>query len=136
MRHLLAGCRAAGAASDDALLHVCLEHAEGLLVALDRHVERLQHPLGSVVVDDDSLLDVDRFGRHTEWLGVEAEVENEFFGRTRNAAEICIKRNCVLVGYFDTRCLLCRLPCWLRLIAVFRASILIGHDSSPYMSWC
>ena len=130
MRHLLAGCRAAGAASDDALLHVCLEHAEGLLVALDRHVERLQHALGGEVVDDDPLLDVDRLGRDAEWLRVEAEVENQLFGRAGDAAEICVERNRVLVGHFDTLGLLRR--CSWRLIAIFRAClILIGHDDSP-----
>ena len=91
MRHLLAGCRAAGAASDDALLHVCLEHAEGLLVALDRHVERLQHSLGSEVVDDDPLLHINRFGWHAEWLRVQAEIEDELFRRAGNAAEICVE---------------------------------------------
>ena len=75
-RDLLTGGWATAAAGYDALLHVCLEDAEGLFVSLDRHVERLQHALGCEVIDDDPLLHVDRFGRDAEWLRVEAEVED------------------------------------------------------------
>jgi hypothetical protein len=127
----LASCWAAAAASYYALLHVGFEDAKGLFMSLDRHVKRLQHPLGGEVVDDDPLLHVNRLGRNAEWLGVQAEVENEFFGCAGNAAEICIERNRVLVGHFDTLHLL-RLRSSLRLIAIFRAW-LIGHDNSPYM---
>ena len=83
-------------------------------------MERLQHPLGGEVVDDDPLLDVDRLGRHAERLGVQAEVENQLFGRAGDAAEICVERNRVLVGDFDTLHLLRWLRGSLRLIAIFR----------------
>ena len=77
--------------ADDALLHVGFEDAEGLLVPLDRHVQRLQHPLGGEVVGDDPLLDFDRLGRHAERLGVEAEVEDQLFGRAGDAAEVRVQ---------------------------------------------
>ena len=123
---------AAGAAADDALLHVGLQHAEGLLVALDRHVQRLQHPLGREVVGDDPLLDFDRLGRHAERLRVEAEVENQLFGRARDAAEIRVQADGVLIVHFHLHAgpLHLLLSGWAGgWFAV--GSFLIGHDDSP-----
>ena len=86
-----------------ALLHIGFQHTERLFVPLDRHVQRLQHPLGREVVDDDPLLHIDRFGRHAERLRIQAEVENEFFRRAGDAAEVCVQRDRVLIGDFHTR---------------------------------
>ena len=99
---------ARAAAADDALLHVGLQHAERLLVPLDRHVQGLQHPLGREVVGDDPLLHFDRLGRHAEGLGVEAEVEDQLLGRAGDAAEIGVQAHGVLVVHFDAlaRCML------------------------------
>jgi hypothetical protein len=129
----LTGCWAAAAARYDALLHIGLEDAKGLLVPLDGHVERLQHSLGREVVDDDPLLHVDWLGRDAEWLCVQAEVENQLFGRAGDTAEIRVERNCVLVGYFDAGRLLHLLRSSLRLVAITACLILIGHDISPSM---
>jgi hypothetical protein len=127
----LTGCWAAATACYDALLHIGLEDAEGLFVSLDGHVERLQHALGSEVIHHDPLLDVDRLSRDAEWLRVQAEVENQFFGRAGDTAEICVERNRVFVGYFDTLRLLHWLRSSLRLVAIITCLILIGHDISP-----
>jgi hypothetical protein len=123
----------ATAATHDALLHVSLEHAESLFVSLDRHVQGLQHSFGGEVVDDDPLLNVDWLSWDAKGLRIQAEVEDQLFRRARDAAEICIERNRVLVRDFNTLLLLLRLlRSSLRLIAIFRAcSILIGHDISP-----
>ena len=51
---------AAAAVADHALLHVGLQDAERLFVALNRHVQRLQHSLRGEVVRHDPLLDFDR----------------------------------------------------------------------------
>ena len=95
------------AVADDALLHVGLQHAEGLLVPLHGHVQGLQHPLGREVVGDDPLLHFDRLGRHAERLRVEAEVENQLFGRAGDAAKIRVQADGVLVVDFDplARCI-------------------------------
>lgn len=96
------GSGGASAAADDALLDVSFEHTEGLLVALDGHVERLQHALGCEVVGDDALLHFDRLGGHAEGLGIEAEVEDQLFGCAGDAAEIGVQADCVLVVDFNT----------------------------------
>src|SRR5689334_21121892 len=127
----LARLRPTTAITNHALLHVGLKHAKGLFMPLNRHVQRLEHALRGVVVDDNPLLDVDRLGRHTERLLVQSEVENKLFGRTRDAAEVCIKRNRVLVSHFHTMLLLRGLS-GLALIAIrmFGSSFLIGHSDS------
>ena len=112
--------------ADDALLHVGFEDAEGLFVPLDRHVERLQHSFGCVVVHHDPLLDVDRLGRNAERLRVEPEVENEFLGCSCDAAKIRIQRYGVFIGHLNTMSLLGRL---LSLVAVACwCSFLVSHD--------
>ena len=87
--------------TDNALLHVCLQDAECLLMSLHREMQRLEHPLGGEIVSDDPLLDFHRLGRHAEGLRVEAEVEDQFLGCACDATKICIQANRVLVDNFD-----------------------------------
>ena len=94
--------RAASALADDAFLYVRLQDAKRLLVPLHRHMERLQHSLCREVVRHDPLLDFDRLGRHAERLGVEPEVEDQLFGSSRDAAEVRVEADRVLIDDFDT----------------------------------
>ena len=58
--------RLAHEAGADPLLHVGLQHAERLLVTLDRHGQGLQHPLRREEVRDDPLRDGDRLRGHAK----------------------------------------------------------------------
>ena len=119
--------------ADDALLHVCLQHAKRLLVPLHRHVKRLQHPLRREVVRHDPLLDLDRLGRHAKRLSVEPEVENQFFGRSGDAAEIRVQTNRVLVDDFDPL-LLIRSRCGMWLVAIgFSSSVTMRFLSITWL---
>ena len=99
---------------------------------LDRHVQGLQHPLGREVVGDDPLLHFDRLGRHAERLGVEAEVEDQFFGRAGDAAEIGVQAHGVLVVHFHALCTLqLFLVGWLALVRRLSVLLLRPRLSSP-----
>jgi len=115
--------------ADYALLHIGFQHAESGFVPLNGHVERLQHALGGEIVGDNPLLHLHRLGRDTKWLRIEAEIENEFLGRARNAAEIGVQADRVLVVHFHVGSLLI-LRNRLGLIA-FRRCFLFRHDYSP-----
>ncbi len=64
---------------------------QGRFVALDRHLQSRQHTLGSEVVDDDPLGDLDRLIGHTHRLAIEAEIDDQFFRGAGDAAEIRVE---------------------------------------------
>ena len=66
--------------------------AEGLLVPLDRHAQGRQEPLGRVEVHHDPLVRLDVLPAGRERLGIEAEVEDHFFGSGRDPAEVRVGR--------------------------------------------
>jgi hypothetical protein len=72
-------------------------------MALERHCEGVKHPLGRVEIRDDPLADGDRLGRHAERLRVEPEVDNQFLGRARHAAEVRVEGNRLRVVDLDLR---------------------------------
>ena len=66
--------------------------AEGPFMALDGHAQGRQEPLGRVEVHDDPLIGFDVLAACCEGLRIEAEVEDDFLGGCRDAAEIGIGR--------------------------------------------
>ena len=73
------------------LLHVGLQHAERLLVPLNRQLQGVQHPLGREEIRDDPLRDGDRLRGNAKRLGIETEIDDQLLRRARNAAEVGIK---------------------------------------------
>jgi hypothetical protein len=76
---------------DDALVDVDLEHAESLLVAVDRQLQRVQHSLGRVVIGDDPLRNDDRLSGHAHRLRIEGEIDDQLLGSARHATKIRIR---------------------------------------------
>ena len=81
------------AAGPDPLLHVRLQHAEGGFVPLDGQAQGVQHALGRVEVRDDPLRDRNRMRRHSERLRIQAEIDDQFFRRAGNTAEVGVQRH-------------------------------------------
>ena len=75
----------------DPLLHVGLQHAEGGFVPLDRQLQGVQHALRRVEVRDDPLRHRNRMRRHSERLRIQTEIDDQFFRRARDAAEVGVK---------------------------------------------
>ena len=63
------------------LVDVNFERAKSGFMTLERHTERVVKALGSVEVDDDALVDRNRFRRDSHRLRIESEVDDEFFWR-------------------------------------------------------
>ena len=119
----------AASPANNAFLHIGFKHAKCLFVPLDGHVERLEHALGREVVRHDPLLDLDWFSWHTKRLRVEAEVEDQLFGRASDSTKICVQANRVLVDDLHSG-----LPLLIgrRLGgALFFLLFLFGHVQSP-----
>lgn len=57
-------------------------------MTLNGHAQSVKDALGSVEVGDNALRNGNRSGRNSNRLRVETEIDNQFFRRTGNAAEI------------------------------------------------
>ena len=73
------------------LVDVGLQHAKDGFMPLDGHRQGAQQTLGREEIDDDPLADLDRFRRNADRLGVQTEVDDQFFGRAGDAAEIRVQ---------------------------------------------
>ena len=90
----------------NALLHVGLQHAERLLVPLNRQLQGVQHPLGREEIRDDPLGDGDRLRGNAKGLRIETKIDDQLLRRARNAAEIGVKRQRLRIVNFDLGTLL------------------------------
>jgi len=90
----------------DPFLHVGFQHAEGLLVPLNRQLQSVQHPLGRKEIRDNPLRNGDRLRGNAKRLRIETKVDNQFFGRTSNAAKVGVERQRLRVVNLDLRTLL------------------------------
>jgi hypothetical protein len=87
----------------DSLANVGLDIAECIFVSLQGHPESGQQALRREVIHDDPLRNFDgRLSRRVR-MRVEAEIENQFFGRARNAAKIGVPRRTGRVVDVDHR---------------------------------
>ena len=79
-------------------------------MALNGQLKRVQHSFGGIKVGDDPLTDRNRMTRYTKRLRIKAEIDNQFFRSSGDAAEIgVIRRNLRNVNlYLDSLSLLLR----------------------------
>lgn len=74
----------------DAFVDVKFELSEGLFVSLDGHAEGVHEAFGGIEVHNDSFRHLDGGGIGAVGLGIESEVEDQFFGRTGDSREIAV----------------------------------------------
>ena len=79
-------------------------------MALDRHAQGRQEPLGGVEVHHEPLVGLHVLAAGGERLGVQAEVEDDLFGGGGDAAEVRVRGQ--RAGVVDEDFGLLRLPCW------------------------
>jgi len=72
----------------NSLLHVNLDWTKDLFMPLDGLVQGTEQSLGSVEVDDDSLVDFNRTSIRAQRISVHSEVDDHLFGAACNAAEV------------------------------------------------
>ncbi len=70
------------------LLYVGLKNAEGGFVALDRQLQDVQQPFCSVQVGHNPLGYHDRLRRHTEWLRIDSEIDEQLLWCARHTTKI------------------------------------------------
>ena len=61
--------------------NVELNGTEGPLMALNGHTEGREQPLGGIEVHDNALVGLHILTTGGEWLGVQPEIHDDFFGR-------------------------------------------------------
>ena len=74
------------------LLNIGLQNAIGIFMLLECPVERFKQPLGRVVVQHEAVGQLNRLVGICCHLGVQAEVENQFFRRHCQPGEVGIRR--------------------------------------------
>jgi len=72
----------------ESLLNIGFQHTKDGFMALHRHLQGSEQSLGGVKIHDDPLLDVNRILRDSNRLRIQSEVDDQFLGRSRDAAKI------------------------------------------------
>jgi hypothetical protein len=76
-------------------LNVGFDSAEYFFVSLNGYMQRVKQSLGRVKVQDNALLDFDRFVIGTHRLGIHSKVNDQFLRRTGDAAKIGVTADCL-----------------------------------------
>ncbi len=79
-------------------------------MTLDRHTQSTEQPFRGKEIQNDTLRDRNLFRRNSHRLVVQAEIDDQLFGRPRDATEICVRCDGVRVVEFQLGPLLWRSP--------------------------
>src|SRR5262245_52994632 len=96
----------------DTALEVEFQNAELILMGLNDVVQRVHHAFGRVKIHDDAMRQLDRVGGIGDHRRIQAEIEDQFFRRHADAAEIRVDGGQAAVVGRELRRSLCgRLRC-------------------------